>query len=80
MARLIVQAHAQGDIDAALAWYNHHDLRLPARLMAELDVTFSDMCESPGRFPVVEGPYGARFYASSPTASISLPRTDPSSD
>lgn len=69
MKRVIrLRAEAEGDVRAALAWYENEREGLGDELLADLNSTFAAMAEGPAGFPVVLPPFRRALLARFPYA------------
>jgi plasmid stabilization system protein ParE len=51
--KLTLRRNAQRDIDAAVTWYEDHELGLGLRLLDAVHVTIARLVETPEQFPVI---------------------------
>lgn len=55
MPRLYVEPEAEADLDAAFMWYEGQRPGLGSEFLAEVAYTFSQVEDSPERYPVIRG-------------------------
>src|SRR5574341_869742 len=55
MPPLYVEPEAEADLDAAFTWYEQQRPGLGSEFLAEVAYTFSQVEESPKRYPVIRG-------------------------